>query len=74
MKSLAFACARLLLFSRTGLSNLLNKYSLPLKRPFKTIFALILAQGTRGWVGRRMEGGVGRGVGREGAKPSQVKT
>ena len=88
MKLPAFARTRPLLFSRTGLSNLLNKIQftfevvpcliLGLFRRFFRRCASILAQcyeGGGGWEGRGGEGGVGwGGVGREEEKPPQVKT
>ena len=65
------------MFSRTGLSNLLNKIQFTFEvvpfRPFQMIFALILAQRYKGVGGRW--GGAGRGgegqvgVGREEEKP-----
>ena len=81
MKLPAFARTRPLLFSRTGLSNLLNKIQftfevvlcliLGLFRQFFPRCASILAQCYEGvgWKGR-----VGWGVGREEEKPPQVKT
>ena len=87
LKLTAFACARPLLFSRTELSNLLNKIRftfevvpcliLDLFRQFFHKCASILAQsckGVSGWVGGR-EGrvGVGVGDGEGGGKSSQVK-
>ena len=86
MKLPAFARTRPLLFSRTGLSNLLNKIQftfevvpcliLGLFRRFFRRCASILAQCYKG-VGGREEGrgGVGRGGGEGGRqKPPQVKT
>ena len=82
MKLPAFARTRPLLFSRTGLSNLLNKIQftfevvpcliLGLFRRFFRRCASILAQCYEGVGGR--EGGVGWGEGREEEKPPQVKT
>ena len=75
MKLPAFARTRPLLFSRTGLSNLLNKIQftfevvpcliLGLFRRFFQRCASILAQCYEGWVGGRRggEGGVGGGEG-----------
>ena len=85
MKLPAFARTRPLLFSRTGLSNLLNKIQFTFKvvpclilglfRRFFRRCASILAQCYEG-VGGREEGrgGWGGGVGREEEKPPQVKT
>ena len=86
MKLPAFARTRPLLFSRTGLSNLLNKIQFTFKvvpclilglfRRFFRRCASILAQcyeGVGGWEGGG-EGRVGWGVGREEEKPPQVKT
>ena len=84
MKLPAFARTRPLLFSRTLLSNLLNKIQftfeavpcliLGLFRRFFRRCASILAQCYEGgWVGGR-RGGWGGGVGREEEKPPQVKT
>ncbi len=85
MKLPAFARTRPLLFSRTLLSNLLNKIQftfeavpcliLGLFRRFFRRCASILAQCYEG-VGGREEGrgGWGGGVGREEEKPPQVKT
>ena len=85
MKLPAFARTRPLLFSRTGLSNLLNKTQftfevvpcliLGLFRRFFRRCASILAQcykGVGGWEER--EGRVGRGGGEGGGKNPQVKT
>ena len=85
MKLPAFARTRPLLFSRTGLSNLLNKIQftfevvpcliLGLFRRFFRRCASILAQcykGVGGWEER--EGRVGRGGGEGGGKNPQVKT
>ena len=81
LKLTAFARARPLLFSRTGLSNLLNK----IQFTFEVVPCLILGdfftgvrqfwpRVTRGWVGKR-RGGAGRGGGGEGGgKSCQVKT
>ena len=80
LKLTAFARARPLLFSRTGLSNLLNKIQftfevvpcliLGLFRQFFHRCALILAQCYKGVGGRRVGVGGGEGDG----KNSQVKT
>ena len=86
LKLIAFARARPLLFSRTGLSNILNKIQftfevvpcliLGLFRRFFHRCASILAQsykGMGGWVGGG-EGRVGVGGGEGGGKKPQVKT
>ena len=82
MKLPPFARTRPLLFSRTGLSDLLNKIQftfevvpcliLGLFRRFFRRCASILAQCYEGVGGRGGEGLVGGG--REEEKPSQVKT
>ena len=72
LKLTAFARARPLLFSRTGLSNLLNKIQFTFKvvpclilglfRRFFHRCTSILAQHYKGWVGGR-QGEAGRGGG-----------
>ena len=82
MKLPAFARTRPLLFSRTGLSNLLNKTQFTFEVVpclilglFRRFFRRFLAQcykGMGGWEER--EGRVGRGGGEGGGKNPQVKT
>ena len=79
LKLTAFARARQLLFSRTGLSNLLNKIQFTFEVVpclilglFQTIFSQVcinfgLELQRSGWVGGG-EGWIGVGVGREVAK------
>ena len=85
LKLTAFACARPLLFSRTGLSNLLNQIQftfevvpcliLGLFRQFFSQVYINFGQALQegGWAGGG-EGWVGVGSGEGGGKSSQVKT